>query len=147
MTSERFNELRNQVLQQFEQYYLQTHLGLSPGPRDLASILAKLESLEACDAGPEACPGRVRIGSRVRLLDLQDNSDAEIEVVLPADSAPRNGRISVFSPLGASILGLAPAEYAEVRFLGRPLRFLVLEVLPPGKGQEGATADEKPVIT
>lgn len=130
--SERFTELKNQVLQHFEQYYLQTHHGLSLGPQELASILAKLENLDEADATPDdQHPEQVRIGSRVRLLDLQDNSEAEIELVLPVDSAPPRGRISVFSPLGASILGLVPAEYAEIRFLGRPLRYLVLEVLPP----------------
>ncbi|OOG21486.1 hypothetical protein B1C78_16105 [Thioalkalivibrio denitrificans] len=147
--SERLKELKHQVLQQLEQYYLHTHLGLSLGPQELASILGKLENLENLDVADMAPADqhieRVRIGSRVRLLDLQDNSEAEIELVLPVDSAPPSGRISIFSPLGASILGLAPAEYAEIRFLGRPLRYLVLEVLPPDTAQHGHAPAEQPV--
>lgn len=142
--SERFQELKHQLLQQFEQHYLHTHVGLSLGPRELASILAKLEDLDRTESKPaDRDSDRVRIGSRVRLLDLQDNSEAEIELVLPVDSAPPDGRISIFSPLGASILGLAPAEYAEVCFLGRPLHFLVLEVLPPGGRRESREPEEQ----
>jgi hypothetical protein len=144
--SERFTELKKQLLQQIEQYYLHTHLGISLGPQELASILAKLENLNETDAAPaNRHPEKVRIGSRVRLLDLQDNSEAEIELVLPVDSGPTSGRISILSPLGASILGLAPAEYAEIRFLGRPLRYLVLEVLPPDAARHGHAHAEQPV--
>lgn len=125
--SERFTELKNLVLQQFELYYLRTHHGLSLGPQGLASILAKPENLNESDATPaNQRSERVCIGSRVRLLDLEDNSKTETKLVLPGNSAPPSGPISIVSPLWASFLKLEPAKYIEVRIFARPLRVRVL---------------------
>jgi regulator of nucleoside diphosphate kinase len=46
------------------------------------------------------------IGARVRYSGAGWRSPDEVELVFPWDAAPELGRVSVFSPLGAALLGV-----------------------------------------
>jgi regulator of nucleoside diphosphate kinase len=46
------------------------------------------------------------VGARVRYSGAGWRSPDEVELVFPWDAAPELGRVSVFSPLGAALLGV-----------------------------------------
>lgn len=80
---------------------------------------------------PQPGNGRVDVGERVRLRDLESGERLEVELVGPLETDPSAGRISVVSPLGKAIVGLRRGEVVGIDApLGRR-RFKVLAVEPP----------------
>jgi transcription elongation factor GreA len=80
---------------------------------------------------PERDNGRVDVGERVRLRDLQSGERLEIELVGPLESDPIAGHISVASPLGRAVVGLRRGHIAEVDAPAGRFRFKVLAVEAP----------------
>ncbi len=58
----------------------------------------------------------IRVGSRVRLLDQDGETD--FSVVRPEDADPFAGLLSAESPLGRALLGRSTAERVNVRAPG-----------------------------
>ena len=80
---------------------------------------------------PQPGNGRVDIGERVRLRDLDSGERLELELVGPHEADPSADRISVLSPLGKAVVGLRRGEIAGVDApLGRR-RLEVVAVEPP----------------
>ena len=52
----------------------------------------------------------VTMNSRVQYQDLETGELREACVVYPEDANPANGRVSVLSPVGAALLGLAAGD-------------------------------------
>lgn len=70
---------------------------------------------ELLDAGrivlPEGIPGDiVTMNSRVLYEDIEAGGLREVTLSYPEDADPARGRISVLSPVGAALLGLAAGE-------------------------------------
>jgi transcription elongation factor GreA len=61
---------------------------------------------------------KVGLGSSVKLRDLDSGEDVAYEIVTPEDADPPNGKISVSSPIGRSMLGKEEGEEFEVRTPG-----------------------------
>ena len=65
-------------------------------------------------AEPENVPGDVvTMHTRVRVLDLVSGERRELELVLPHESDPAAGRISVLAPLGTALLGYREGDDVE----------------------------------
>jgi transcription elongation factor GreA len=80
---------------------------------------------------PQPGNGRVDVGERVRLRDLDSGERLELELVGPLEADPSEGRISVVSPLGKAVVGLRRGQIAGVETpLGRR-RVQVVAVEPP----------------
>jgi transcription elongation factor GreA len=80
---------------------------------------------------PQPGNGRVDVGERVRLHDLDSGERLELELVGPLEADPSEGRISVVSPLGKAVVGLRRGQIAGVDTpLGRR-RVKVVAVEPP----------------
>lgn len=79
---------------------------------------------------PRPGNGRVDVGERVRLRDLDSGERLELELVGPLEADPSAGRISVVSPLGKAIVGLRRGEVANVEAPLGPRRFKILAVEP-----------------
>jgi len=77
---------------------------------------------------PDLDNGRIDIGERVRLRDLETGDRLELRLVGPLEADPSQGRISVASPLGKAIHGLRRGEIAEVDAPRGRLRFKILAV-------------------
>lgn len=80
--------------------------GRAPGGRVLAGEMARAVIVEP----GEAPRPFVRIGSRVRFLDLSNDQARLVQVSLPRDASIDEGRISVLSPVGAALIGLTAGE-------------------------------------
>jgi transcription elongation factor GreA len=80
---------------------------------------------------PQPGNGRVDVGERVRLHDLDSGERLELELVGHLEADPSEGRISIVSPLGKAVVGLRRGQVAGVDTpLGRR-RVRVVAVEPP----------------
>ncbi|MBV0934330.1 GreA/GreB family elongation factor [Marinobacterium sp. A346] len=74
-------------------------------PLQLLSTFSRIERLRHSNQAHCARPG-----SRLLLRIQQTDETCILQLVLPAEAAPEQQRISVLSPLGAALLGLSPGE-------------------------------------
>ena len=96
--------------------------------RRIALLTERLQSAEVIE--PQLGNGRVDVGERVRVRELESGARLELELVGTLESDAAAGRISVASPLGRAILGLRRGEIAEVDAPRGKLQFRVLAVEP-----------------
>jgi len=75
-------------------------------------------------------PQVVRIGSRVRYEDLTSGIERDVRLVWPHEADLDAGRISLLSPIGAALLGLAADQEIEWPLPDRKARVRVLSVAP-----------------
>jgi transcription elongation factor GreA len=94
--------------------------------RRIALLEERLRSAQVVEPRPEN--GRVDVGERVRLHDLDSGERLELELVGPLESDPSAGRISVVSPIGKAIVGLRRGEIAEVDAPRGRLQFKILAI-------------------
>lgn len=118
-----FNNLFQSFMLKTETYYLQNSFNASLRPTSLAAVIAKLDQLKN-----EATTEKVTLGREVILVNQQDQQEYRLELVYPPRHKPRNGRYSVISDLGVSLLGRTKGEYAEVNILGKPVLFIVKDI-------------------
>jgi transcription elongation factor GreA len=78
---------------------------------------------------PDAANGRVDLGERVRLRDLESGRRLEYEVVGSLEADPTLGRISSESPLGRALLGRRRGEVAVVEAPRGPRHVEIVDVL------------------
>ena len=94
-------------------------------------LLEEIERAELHD--PETMPdGHVRLGSTVAFVDERTQQVREVKLVLPADANIAEGRISILTPMGAALYGLAAGhciDWPDLNGKARPIR--ILRVGPP----------------
>ncbi|HOM11921.1 MAG TPA: GreA/GreB family elongation factor [Rubrivivax sp.] len=91
---------------------------LRRGPRGTGSSAQRevLEPLlDACAIVPsrQVPPDVVTMYSQLELRDLDSGRAQTLTLCYPADAAPAAGRVSVLSPVGASLLGLTVGSVAR----------------------------------
>ncbi len=96
----------------------------------LYSRIAELKDLieNAVIDNSTAAAGIVGHGSRVKVRDLEDDSEMDIQIVGSQDADPMNGRISTDSPFGMSLLGHKKGETVTVDAPAGQLRFKILSI-------------------
>jgi transcription elongation factor GreA len=94
--------------------------------RRIALLLERLQSAQVIE--PQLGNGRVDVGERVRVRDLESGARLDLELVGTHESDAAAGRISVASPLGQAIVGRRRGEIAEVDAPRGRLRFKILAV-------------------
>lgn len=76
----------------------------------------------------------VTMGSRVRYTEHETGNSREIEIVFPEEAEAAAGKVSVFAPVGAALIGLGIGQEIEWDFPGGSTRRLtVVEVIQPEK--------------
>ena len=94
--------------------------------RRIAVLEERLRAAEVVD--PQLGNGRVDIGERVRLRNLESGERLEVQLVGPVEADASAGRISVVSPLGRAIVGGRRGQITEVDAPRGRLRFKILAV-------------------
>jgi transcription elongation factor GreA len=94
--------------------------------RRIAVLEERLSSARIVE--PELGNGRIDVGERVRLRDLESGKKLELELVGSLESDVAAGRVSVASPVGRAIVGLRRGEIAEVAAPRGNRRFKILAV-------------------
>jgi len=94
-----------------------------------SALLDELERAQVV-AVSEAPPSLVKMNSSVRFEELTTGKRRAVTLVYPENADVSAGRISVFSPVGAALLGLSEGQEIEWELPhGRIARFRVAEVV------------------
>lgn len=97
-------------------------------PPGAALLQEELGRAVIVEAG-EAPSGFVQLNSTVQYNDLTTRRVRTVEIVLPHEADMSRNRVSVFSPVGAALLGLTTGqEFVWRTPVGKPHRLYVLEV-------------------
>ena len=72
--------------------------------------------------------GKAYLGCSVRLKDLERGDEFEYKLVSADEADAKEGKISIASPVGRSLLGLKAGEIAEIRVPAGTLRYEILHV-------------------
>lgn len=97
----------------------------------LYSRIAEVENiLENCVViEEEVHDGKtVRLGSKLKVLDVEFNEEVDYEVVGSQEADPMNGRISEDSPFGRALLGKSVGEDVVVEAPAGALHYKVLSI-------------------
>ena len=98
-----------------------------------AMILEEIERAEL--HGPDDMPdGHVRLGSHVAFVDEKTQRIREVQLVLPGNANIAEGRISIMTPMGAALYGLAAGaciDWPDLDGNRRPIRIIRVEQPPP----------------
>ena len=70
----------------------------------------------------------VRLGSKLKVLDVEFNEELDYEVVGSQEADPMNGRISEDSPFGRALLGKSVGEDVVVEAPAGSLHYKVLSI-------------------
>jgi regulator of nucleoside diphosphate kinase len=105
------------------------HAGISEASTVADDLLVELDRANVVP--PEQLPADVvRMGSRVRYR-TGDGDEREVELVYPADADIDRTRISVMTPIGAALIGLAKGQ--SITWQTRAGRVQMLTVLKVGQ--------------
>lgn len=85
-----------------------------------------LENAEIVEVTARA--GAIGIGSKVKVLDIEFNEEAEYQIVGSQEANPRTGRISDDSPFGRGLMGHKIGETVTVEAPAGSLQFKILDV-------------------
>lgn len=95
----------------------------------IAEIKDLIENAEIVDNIDDSLPkDSVTLGSIVKVIDLEDNSEETFEVVGSQEANPREGRISDDSPLGKGLHGHREGEVVTVEAPAGMLQFKIVSV-------------------
>ena len=76
----------------------------------------------------ETDPNSVRLGSKVKVLDLEFEEEESYQVVGSQEADPMNGRISEDSPFGKALLGKKAGEEVVVEAPAGNIHYQILEI-------------------
>ena len=93
---------------------------------EVDNILANCVVIEEEESGTDA--NSVRLGSKVKVLDLEFNEEENYQVVGSQEVDPMNGRISEDSPFGKALLGKTVGDEVLVEAPAGTLNYRVLDI-------------------
>ena len=70
----------------------------------------------------------IRLGSRIRVMDMEFNEEEGYQIVGSQEADPMNGRISEESPFGKALLGKKVGESVHVEAPAGTLSYKVLDI-------------------
>ena len=91
---------------------------------ELQDVIGRAEVIDV-DMGPW---DRVVFGRTVQLYNLQTNEEIAYQLLGPYESDPKNGKISVSSPLGQALIGRQEGDEVKARTPGGILEFEIVEI-------------------
>ncbi|MEE0204372.1 MAG: transcription elongation factor GreA [Oscillospiraceae bacterium] len=93
----------------------------------IAEVKNLLENAEIVEVEVVA-KGVVGIGSKVRVLDMEDNSETDFQLVGSQEANPMQGKISDDSPIGKALMGHKKNEVVTVEAPAGSMKFKILSV-------------------
>ena len=91
---------------------------------EVENILANYVVIEEHETDPNS----VRLGSKVKVLDLEFEEEESYQVVGSQEADPMNGRISEDSPFGRALLGKKAGEEVVVEAPAGNIRYQIVEI-------------------
>lgn len=106
-------------------------------PAVAAMLLEEIERAELHE--PATMPaGHVRLNSHVTFVDEKTMQLREVQLVLPGEANIAAGRISILTPMGAALYGLAEGQvidWPDLQGNSRPIR--IVRVVQPADSEPG----------
>lgn len=97
-----------------------------------AMLLEEIERAELHDSETMP-PGHAGLNSYVSFVDEKTHKVRDVQLVLPAEANIAEGRVSILTPMGAALYGLAAGhtiEWPDLNGRYRPIR--IVRVVRPG---------------
>ena len=104
---------------------------------ELEQMLRSARVIEADGLREPGEKGRVQLGSRVRLLDLESGEQEEYTIVGSAEADPEQNRISNRSPVAQAVLGRKVGDVVSVETPGGVVRYRIEDVRVEEARREG----------
>lgn len=95
----------------------------------IAVLRDRIDVAQVVDPDPDN--GRVDVGERVRVRDLESGERFEFDLVGPLEADPLSRRLSVAAPLGRAVLGVRRGATVDVEAPRGRRRFKVLRIATP----------------
>lgn len=92
--------------------------------QELEERLSRAEIIESLDT----CQETVRIGCKVKILDLASNEEIEYNLVGPDEANPLEGFISIISPVGKALLGHKENDIVEAHIPVGVLKYKIVKI-------------------
>lgn len=98
--------------------------------RDIEARIGEIEQiLKNCVVVQETVEeGRISIGSRVLLLDIEEEEEMELDLVGSSEANSLKGRISNESPVGKALMGKEVGDVVQVETQAGVIQYKVLKV-------------------
>ena len=100
--------------------------------RDIEARIEQLEEIlknaEVVDSD-EGDEDKVNIGSKVRILDIEDDEELEYKIVGSTETDSLNGKISNESPVGRALIGAVAGQVVSVETEAGTFDYKVLEII------------------
>lgn len=94
--------------------------------RDLEAMIANAQIID--DNEKVKAKKTVKLGSTVRILDMDTNSEETYTIVGSVEADPLNGRLSNLTPLAMALLERKVGEVVTVTQIEEPYKVKILEV-------------------
>ncbi|MGL5540775.1 MAG: transcription elongation factor GreA [Erysipelotrichaceae bacterium] len=91
---------------------------------ELESMLANIEIIDE----KSAMGGTVKLGSKVRILDLSENLEETFTIVGSVEADPLNGKLSNITPLAMAIMDCKAGDVVKVMGIDDPYEVKVIDV-------------------
>ena len=99
--------------------------------RDIEARIEQLEEIlknaEVVDSD-EGDEDKVNIGSKVRILDIEDDEELEYKIVGSTETDSLNGKISNESPVGKALMGAKKNEVVTVSLPVGDMQYKILKI-------------------
>jgi len=121
---------RQIYLTHFDVQRLNDHLAELPlkTRKDLRVLEDELDRASVVDSAAVP-PTVVTMNTRLRYLDLEDNSPTDVTLVFPDDADIHQGKMSVFSPIGTALLGYSEGDILNWKTPGGSRRIQIEKIL------------------
>ncbi len=97
--------------------------------RDLEAMLANIEIIDEETANTKKKTGKtVKLGSTVKILDLDSNEEETYTIVGSVESDPLQGKLSNITPLAMAILDSKVGDVVTVTQIEEPYEVKILEL-------------------
>ncbi len=98
--------------------------------RDLEAMLANVVIIEEdTSASRKSTKKVVKLGSTVKILDMEDNIEETYTIVGSVESDPLNGKLSNITPLAQAILDSRLGDVVTVMQVEEPYQVKILEII------------------
>jgi len=93
----------------------------------IRELQAKLALAEVIDPA-RINQSRIAFGAKVKVLDIEANEEHVFFLVGPDEADVKNGKISINSPVGKSLLGKDVGESVVIRAPAKTMEYEILEI-------------------
>jgi transcription elongation factor GreA len=93
----------------------------------IRELQAKLALAEVIDPA-RINQSRIAFGAKVKVLDIEANEEHVFILVGPDEADVKNGKISINSPVGKSLLGKEIGESVVIRAPAKTMEYEILEI-------------------